>query len=160
MRWLQPIGNGPKTERLAFRGGDYLAGSRSGLCALYLNDTRTRIAGTRGFRPAFALCFRSPMAMVMRTAQGKRGPFPPQAKGKCQWPHAASRQRKRRGANSMHWRHANWEQSKKWSGWLFAAAITTMAPLTACLPSICISRARIAIGVWVSVPLLSCNPEP
>ena len=106
-----PTGDGPKTKRLAFRGGCCTNGASVGLFALGLDVTRARRTKFRGFRPAFALCCRSLTTTVMRTKQGKRGPFPPRCKtGKSQQPRVASRQRKRRGANSKRWLYVNWEQ--------------------------------------------------
>ena len=101
--WLQP-GIGPKTERLAYRGGRYSIGAGNGLFALALDMVRTYRHRGRGFRPAFAPSVGSPMVMAVRPERGKRGLFPPRCKtGKSQRPHATSRQRKRRGALFVRW---------------------------------------------------------
>ena len=85
-------------ERLACRGGRYISGANAGFFALLVRTTRVMYAPSLGFRPAFALNVRSLKVMAVRPERGKRGPFPPQAKGKQQQLHAAGRQRKRRGA--------------------------------------------------------------
>ena len=101
---LKPTGNGPKTERLACRGGRYISGANAGFFALLVRTTREMHAPSLGFRPAFASDVGSPMVMAVGTERGKRGPFPPRCKtGKSQQPRVASRQRKRRGAIFVRW---------------------------------------------------------
>ena len=140
-------------ERLAFRGGDYRNTTADGLFALSLHFPRATLYRYRGFRPALALCFRSLVVTAMRTKRGKRGPFPPQAKGKQQQPHATSRQRKRRGALFICWHQRQPGTAQRRSGWLFAAVLTTMVPVPVCSLLACTLRGLCVFGTGVSVPL-------
>ncbi len=97
-------------ERLALRGGYYNTVG-SGLFALELPAGRTFRTRTRGFRPAFAPDIGSFMVMAVRTEQGQKGAVSTSGKqGKHQQPHAAGRQRKRRGALFVRWSKANRER--------------------------------------------------
>ena len=151
---LKPTGNGPKTERLACRGGRYISGANAGFFALLVRTTREMHAPSLGFRPAFASDVGSPMVMAVGTERGKRGPFPPRCKtGKSQQPRVASRQRKRRGALFMRWPGANQGTAHKWSGWLIAAVDTPSAQATAFLLLPLTWYGRTATEGGVSVPL-------
>ena len=77
-----PTGDGPKTERLAFRGGPYYDGAGAGLFTLGLYVARTMRIRYRGFRPAFAPRRQKPHGYGREDGTGaKGGRFRPTQRG-------------------------------------------------------------------------------